>query len=60
VIGYSDADYAGDLDDKSFTNSNLFRLTHGAISWFSKKQTTATLSTAVVKCMALSPAIQKA
>ena len=60
MIGYSDADYAGDLDDRQFTSSNLFLLTHGAISWFSKKQTTVTLSIAEAKYVALSPAIQKA
>ena len=37
LIGYSDADYAGDLDDRHSTSGNLFLMTNGAISWFSKK-----------------------
>ena len=36
LIGYSDADWAGDLDDRHSTSGNLFLMAGGAISWFSK------------------------
>ena len=32
LIGYSDVDYTGDLDDRHSTNGNLFVMTNGAIS----------------------------
>ena len=38
LIGYSDADWAGDLDDRHSTSGNMFMLAKGAVSWLSKKQ----------------------
>ena len=37
LIGYSDADYAGDRDDRHSTSGNLFMMCGGAITWLSKK-----------------------
>jgi hypothetical protein len=37
VVGYSDADWAGDSDDRHSTSGNLFLMAGGAISWLSKK-----------------------
>jgi hypothetical protein len=37
IKGYSDADYAGDKDDRKSTTGYLFTLTGGAISWRSCK-----------------------
>ncbi len=37
-IGYSDADWAGDQDDRHATTGNIFLMTGGPISWLSKKQ----------------------
>ena len=37
LIGYSDADRAGDNDDRHSTTGNLFQLAGGPISWLSKK-----------------------
>ncbi|PNX67921.1 copia-type polyprotein, partial [Trifolium pratense] len=45
LIGWSDSDYAGDLDDKKSTTGFVFMLGSGAISWSSKKQPIVTLST---------------
>ena len=42
LIGYSDADWAGDADDQRSTSGNLFMMARGAISWVSKKQATST------------------
>ena len=35
-IGYSDADWAGDLDDRRSTSGYLFKLSGAAVSWRSK------------------------
>jgi hypothetical protein len=43
--GYSDADFAGDVDDKKFTGRYVFLLHGGAVSWKSKKQALPALST---------------
>ena len=32
LVGYSDADYAGDLDNRNSISGNLFHLSNGAIS----------------------------
>ena len=38
LLGYSDADWAGDMYDRHSTTGNLFLMAGGAISWLSKKQ----------------------
>lgn len=43
--GYSDADYAGDLDIRRSTNGYVFTLGNGAITWGSLRQRTVSLST---------------
>uniref|UniRef100_A0A2N9E7P1 Reverse transcriptase Ty1/copia-type domain-containing protein n=1 Tax=Fagus sylvatica TaxID=28930 RepID=A0A2N9E7P1_FAGSY len=43
--GYSDADWAGDLDERKSTSGYTFLLGGGAITWCSKKQSCITLST---------------
>ncbi len=59
-IGYSDADWAGDLDDCRSTSGYLFKLSRAAVSWRSKKQSCVTLSTAEAEYMALACATQEA
>ena len=60
LIGYSDADWAGDMDDRHSTSGNLFLLAKGAVSWLSKKQATVALSTTEAEYVALSAATQEA
>ena len=36
-IGYSDADWVGDLDDRKSTSGYVFQIGGGAVSWRSKK-----------------------
>ena len=60
LIGYTDADFAGDLDDRHSTSGNLFLMSGGPVSWFSKKQPIVTLSTAEAEYVALSTATQEA
>ena len=38
LIGFSDVDWAGDRDNRHSTTGNLFVMSGGAISWFSRKQ----------------------
>ncbi|KAK2363570.1 hypothetical protein QL285_088538 [Trifolium repens] len=45
MCGWTDSDYAGDLDDRKRTSSYVFKLGSGAISWSLKKQPIVTLST---------------
>lgn len=45
LIGYTDSDYAGDVDDRRSTSGYVFMLSGGAVSWASKKQPIVTLST---------------
>lgn len=59
LIGFSDADWAGDLDDRRSTTGNVFLLSGGAVSWLSKKQSTVALSTAEAEYVALSQASQE-
>jgi hypothetical protein len=42
---YSDADFAGDVDDRKSISCYIFTLTKGAISWKSSKQTVIASST---------------
>ena len=59
LVGFSDADYAGDLDDRRSTSGNVFLMSSGPVSWFSKKQAIVTLSTAEAEYVALSRAAQE-
>ncbi|XP_034197107.1 secreted RxLR effector protein 161-like [Prunus dulcis] len=45
LVGFSDSDYAGDLEDRKSTSGHVFMLSSGAVSWSSKKQQVVTLST---------------
>ena len=60
VIGYSDADWAGDVGDRKSTSGYIFLLGGAAISWKSSKQTCVALSTAEAEYVALSAAAQEA
>ena len=60
LIGFSDADWAGDMDDQHSATGNVFAMSEGAISWFSKKQPVVALSTAEAEYVALSTATQEA
>jgi len=52
--GWSDSDYAGDLDDRKNTSGYVYKLGSGAISWSSKKQAIVTLSTTEAEFVAAS------
>ena len=62
LLGYSDADWANDTDDRHSTTGNVFIMSGGAISWLSQKQSTVTaaLSIAEAEYIALVSATQEA
>ena len=59
-VGFSDADWAGDLDDRKSTSGYIFQMSGAAISWRSKKQACVALSTAEAEYIALASAAQEA
>ena len=56
---YSDADWAGDQDDRRSTTGNVMLLAGAAISWLSKKQPSVALSTTGAEYIALSQCAQE-
>lgn len=45
LLGYTDSDYAGDVDDSRSTSGYVFLMSGGAVAWSSRKQPIVTLST---------------
>ena len=58
-MGFSDADWGGDLDDRKSTSGYMFKLGGAAVSWRSKKQACVALSTAEAEYIALTSAAQE-
>ncbi|CAB4023016.1 Hypothetical predicted protein, partial [Paramuricea clavata] len=59
-VGFSDADWAGDLNDRKSTSGYRFQINGAAVSWRSKKKTCVALSTAEAEYVAFSAAAQEA
>lgn len=55
LIGYSDADYAGDIETRRSTTGYIFTMAGGGISW-SKRQSMVSLSTTEAEYVAASTA----
>ncbi|XP_075499187.1 uncharacterized protein LOC142537565 [Primulina tabacum] len=53
LVGFSDADWAGDLDDRKSTSGGCFYLGNNLISWHSRKQNCVSLSTAELEYVAV-------
>ncbi|KAG8474611.1 hypothetical protein CXB51_031247 [Gossypium anomalum] len=60
VIGYVDADFAGDLDRRRSLTGYVFTIGGYAISWKATLQTTIALSTTEVEYMAITEAYKEA
>ena len=58
--GYSDADRAGDGEDRRSTSGYIFYLSGGPVSWKTRKQSCVALSTAESEYVALASAVQEA
>ena len=58
--GFSDADWAGDCNDRKSTSGFCFKLNGGLVSWRSNKQSCVALSTAEAEYIALAAASQEA
>ncbi|KAK6163847.1 hypothetical protein DH2020_000711 [Rehmannia glutinosa] len=56
LVGYTDSDWAGSLDDRKSTSGYVFCLGSKIISWASKKQKTISLSSAEVEYIAATDA----
>jgi hypothetical protein len=52
VAGYSDADWAGNADDRKSTSGGCFYVGNNLVAWMSKKQASISLSTAEAKYIA--------
>jgi hypothetical protein len=59
IEAYSDADWAGDTDDRKSTTGFVVMINGSVVSWLSKKQSTIALSTAEAEYMAISSTTQE-
>ena len=59
LVGYADADFARDINDRISTSGYVFMLSRAPISWYSGKQRTVSLSTANAEYIALSEAARE-
>jgi hypothetical protein len=59
LVGYSDADWAGDQTDSKSNTGFVFLYNGGAVSWASRKQNCVTLSSMEAEYVALSEACQE-
>jgi hypothetical protein len=57
--GYSDANWAGDIDTRRSTTGYIVMLNNGAIAWKSRRQPTVALSTMESEYMALTDATKE-
>eukprot|EP00253_Pinus_taeda_P008596 PITA_08596 len=60
LVGYSDSDWAGNLDDRRSITGYAFSIGSGVISWCSKKQSTVALSSCEAEYQALCVATYEA
>jgi hypothetical protein len=60
LCGYSDADWAGDINDRRSTSGYVFMMSNAAIIWSSQKQSSVALSTTEAEYMAISQAAREA
>ena len=58
LIGYSDADYAGDRDTRKSRTGSMFQMGSCTISWTSQKQTIVAMSTTEAEYVAASQTLK--
>lgn len=59
LIGYSDADYASDLETRRSTTGYIFSLANGPVTWASQRQKLVVLSTTEAEYVAASTAAKE-
>lgn len=59
LVGYSDSDFAGDLDSRKSNTGYIFLMNGGPVTWASRKQNTTALSTTESEYMAASDAAKE-
>ena len=59
LVGFSDTDWAGDINDTHSTTGNLFMMSGAAVDWLSKRQLVVALSTTEAEYIALCSATQE-
>ena len=60
LIGFTDSDFVGDIDDRKSTSGYVFLFSSAAVSWSSKKQSIVTLLTTEVEYVASTSCISQA
>ena len=60
VIGFADADWAGDINSRCSTSGYVFQIGNCTVSWSSKKQATIAKSSTEAEYVSLSSAAQEA
>ncbi|KAG7003598.1 Retrovirus-related Pol polyprotein from transposon TNT [Fusarium oxysporum f. sp. conglutinans] len=60
LLGYTDSDWAGDLETRRSTSGYVFNLGTGAISWSSKRQRTVALASCEAEYMGQTAAAKEA
>lgn len=60
IVGFTDADFAGDLDTRRSTSGYVFTLRGGPISWSSRRQTVTAQSTTESELVAVSAGTKEA
>lgn len=59
LIGYSDSDFASDVDSRTSNTGYIFMMNGGPVTWASRKQNTVALSTTESEYMAASEAAKE-